>query len=273
MLQQIKDLREEGDELFELLKTLKDSDWERHTPFKNWTVNEVVAHLHSFDVMSVLSAKDIDGFQKWAEKLVTVILSGTDVRVFTNDQLGSIKGPKLLQQWRDYFLEMCELLGNLDESVRLKWFGPDMGVRMFTTARQMETWAHGQEIYDLMKVERKHTDRIKNIAVIGIKTFGWTFVNRGLEVPGDIPYVRLTAPSGVIWEWGEYNEESRIEGSAVEFCHVVTQGSNIADVNLTVVGDTARQWMAIAQCFAGGPENPPSPGDRVYTQAPTSHLD
>jgi uncharacterized protein (TIGR03084 family) len=133
---------------------------------------------------------------------------------------------------------------------------------MFTTARQMETWAHGQEIFDLLKIERKHTDRIKNIAVIGIKTFGWTFVNRGLEVPGDIPYVRLTAPSGAIWEWNEPDEHNRIEGSAVAFCHVVTQGRNIADVNLTVVGDTAERWMAIAQCFAGGPEDPPKPGER-----------
>ena len=32
---------------------------------------------------------------------------------------------------------------------------------------------------------------------------------------------------------------------------------------LTVVGDTANRWMAIAQCFAGGPEDPPAPGERV----------
>jgi len=39
-----------------------------------------------------------------------------------------------------------------------------MGVQMFTTARYMETWAHSQEVYDLVGVERSYTDRIKNIA-------------------------------------------------------------------------------------------------------------
>ncbi|SVE14234.1 uncharacterized protein METZ01_LOCUS467088, partial [marine metagenome] len=77
------------------------------------------------------------------------------------------------------------------------------------------------------------------------------------------PYVELTAPSGEVWSFNEYSEESFVEGSAVEFCHVVTQGRHIQDVNLTVSGDVAHQWMAIAQCFAGPPENPPEPGSRL----------
>ena len=264
MLQQVVDLREEGDELFVFLQTLQDSDWERNTPFKNWTVNDVVGHLHLSDWLAVTSAKDPDGFLKLTQDLAEAMMSGKDMRALAKERLGDKRGPELMQQWRDYLLEMCELLGNMEPEARLKWFGPDMGVRMFTTARQMETWAHAQDIYDLKQVERKHTDRIKNIAVIGVKTFGWTFVNRGLEVPADIPHVRLTAPSGATWEWNKPSEQNRIEGSAVEFCRVVTQGRNISDVNLTVVGEPAERWMAIAQCFAGGPENPPEPGERVW---------
>ena len=95
------------------------------------------------------------------------------------------------------------------------------------------------------------------------KTFGWTFVNRGQQPPGPAPYVELTAPSGDVWSFNEYSEESFVEGSAVEFCHVVTQGRHIQDVNLTVCGDVAHEWMAVAQCFAGPPENPPEPGSRL----------
>ena len=54
-----------------------------------------------------------------------------------------------------------------------------------------------------------------------------------------------------------------VEGRAVEFCQVVTQTRNVADTTLRVVGEPARRWMAIAQCFAGPPENPPAPGARV----------
>ena len=83
-----------------------------------------------------------------------------------------------------------------------------------------------------------------------------------MDPPGAAPYVKLTSPSGEVWTFNEPNNDNYVEGDAAEFCHVVTQGRNIADVNLNVVGEPARQWMAIAQCFAGPPENPPAPDTR-----------
>ena len=144
----------------------------------------------------------------------------------------------------------------------MKWVGPDMSVRSSITARLMETWAHMQAVYDILGRVRQDSDRIKNVAVIGINTFSWTFTNRGLAVPAEPPYIRLTGPSGAIWEWNQQGQEDRIEGSALEFCQVVTQVRNVADTSLKVVGETAISWMSIAQCFAGGPENPPAPGRR-----------
>ena len=141
-----------------------------------------------------------------------------------------------------------------------------MSVRSSITARLMETWAHGQEIYDLLGVVRQDTDRIGNIVVLGIKTFAWTFRNRGLEVPGTTPRVRLTAPSGDIWEWNADVESDCITGFATEFCQVVTQVRNVADTGLEVRGNVAKRWMSIAQCFAGPPETPPEPGTRFTLQ-------
>ena len=62
MFQQAADLREEGEELKRVLDDLEESDWSRVTPFKNWTVNQVVQHLHGSDKMAVLALKDADGF-------------------------------------------------------------------------------------------------------------------------------------------------------------------------------------------------------------------
>ena len=75
----------------------------------------------------------------------------------------------------------------------------------------------------------------------------------------DSPHLRAR-----FWEWGEPETADRVEGSAVEFCHVVTQGRNIADTDLAVAGETASRWMAVAQCFAGGPEEPPAAGQRHW---------
>ena len=59
-----------------------------------------------------------------------------------------------------------------------------------------------------------------------------------------------------VWAFNDPDEANMIAGDAAEFCHVVTQGRNIKDVNLEVKGESAEQWMAIAQCFAGPPEDP-----------------
>ncbi len=253
MFQQAEDLREEGTELKTVLDDLSADDWARNTPFKNWTVNHVVQHLHGSDKMAVLSLKDAEGFAA----------AKADPEVVGKTMNPTEEGEELLSTWWAYFTEMCDLLGESDPKRRVPWFGPDMGVMMFTTARQMETWSHGQDIFDMFGRTRRNTSRLKNVAVIGVKTYGWTFANRGLDVPGPAPYVKLKGPEGDIWEWGEADESNKVEGDAVEFCHVVTQGRNIADVNLTVVGEPAQKWMEIAQCFAGPPEDPPSPGSRL----------
>ena len=126
----------------------------------------------------------------------------------------------------------------------------------------METWAHGQAVYDLLGVVRANTDRIRNIAVLGVNTYDWSFKVRGEKPPAPKPHLRLTAPSGEIWRWNDPSEADLIAGAAEEFCQVVTQVRNIADTRLQVVGASAQAWMAKAQCFAGGPETPPAPGTR-----------
>jgi uncharacterized protein (TIGR03084 family) len=262
MLQEAQDLLAETEELHAFLETLGDADWERPTGFMDWTPWDVVAHLHFFDEVSLVALEGADAFATRRDVLIKDMTSGRTNQEMGREAYGHLGPKELLERWREKDAEMARALGESDAKRRLPWFGPDMGVRMFTTARYMETWAHGQEIYDLMGVQRKYNDRIKNIAVIGMKTFAWTFVNRKADIPGPPPYVRLLAPSGEVWEWNDPDEDECIRGTAVDFCHVVTQGRNVADTALDVRGPVATQWMSIAQCFAGGPVDPPEPGAR-----------
>lgn len=263
MLPVSQDLRAEAEELHALLQTLAPEDWERRTPFQGWTPWDVVAHLHFFDRVSLLALNDADAFATCREDLVQKMGRGIRLADEARSTLGHLQPPELCEQWIASCREMAQALGESDPKRRLPWFGPDMGVAMFTTARFMETWAHGQDVYDLLHRPRTHTDRIKHIAVIGMKTFGWTFVNRGEDIPGAPPYVRLEAPSGDTWEFGEPSDEESIRGTAIDFCHVVTQGRNVADTALDVQGPIATRWMSIAQCFAGAPVDPPKPGERL----------
>jgi len=262
MIQQAIDFRDESDATFELLDLLDDKDWARKTQFKQWTINDIVAHLHIGNYMADLSLNDEPPYAAFMRRLATPAKPGTSRLASTHAWLDGISNRDLLHRWRDFYREMAGRFADADPKKRVKWVGPDMSVLSSITARLMETWAHSQAIYDLLGKERSDTDRIKNVAVIGINTFGWTFANRALPVPADRPYVRLAAPSGATWEWGQPSEDNFIEGSAVEFCQVVTQVRNIADTKLHVIGETATSWLAIAQCFAGPPENPPLPGTR-----------
>jgi hypothetical protein len=114
---------------------------------------------------------------------------------------------------------------------------------------------------DLMRLSLATAPRLRNIAEIGVRTFGWAYRNRGLPVPPLMPSVRLDTPFGEAWQWAGSTGNS-VQGDAVAFCQVVTQTRNVADTGLSVTGETARHWMTIVQCFAGPPETPPAPGSR-----------
>ena len=182
MLQQARDFREEGETLFALLDTLSDQEWKQKTQFKGWTINEVVAHVHLGNYAADLSLKDSAAFVAFMQSLSAARTKGSGHLGFTHAWLQGTKDRALLRQWRDFYREMAERFAVADPKMRVKWAGPDMSVRSSITARLMETWAHGQAVYDVLGHVRSDTDRIKNIAVIGINTFGWSFTNRGLGV-------------------------------------------------------------------------------------------
>lgn len=261
--EQIADLCAEAEEFDRLLATLGDGDWGRATRFKGWTVNDIVQHLHMGDCMGFASASDPAGFQALLADIQTLRASGLTRVEETRERLGNPTGARLRKLWRERLTALAEALAAKGPGERLKWSGPDMGVRMFSTARQMEIWAHGQAIYDMLGRERPAASpRIRNIAELGVRTFAWTYRNRGLAVPPIPPYIRLGGPSGETWDWNTPSTDNAVTGDAFQFCQVAAQVRNVADTGLSVVGEVARYWLSIAQCFAGPPERPPPAGTR-----------
>lgn len=268
MFEEVDFLRREAESLLALVEPMSEADLAQPTPFKQWTVWDVIAHLHLADSWALASMDGAKTFSATVSAAISVMSRRGSLRDYAREHYAALPGRAILEAWRSGLQQLCTRLGEVDPKSRYAWFGPDMSARMFATARYMETWAHGQDVYDLLARPREYRDDIRAIVIIGLRTFGFCFRNRGLPVPPAEPYLRLTAPSGAVWEWNDPASAERIEGSAAEFCHVVTQGRNIADTRLQVSGEIARQWMAIAQCFAGPPENPPAPGSRVPKALP-----
>lgn len=262
MLTQAFDYLDECNALYELLLTADDAAWEQPTQFKCWTFNDVVGHLYMFDYAAKLTLQDPEAFAEFMREKRSLVSRGQSLTQYTRAWHGNSFGRALLSRWRESYEEVGHIYSGADPSRRVAWAGPAMSVRSCISARQMETWAHGQALFDALGQSRVERDRVKNIVIMGVNTFAWTFTNRGLDVPCSKPFVQLTSPTGAIWGWNERNDQNRLEGTAVDFCRVVTQTRNVADTSLRLLGETAKAWMGQAQCFAGPPERPPAAGTR-----------
>lgn len=260
-MQQAKDFLAESEALEQLIAPLQTSDFSQSTGFKSWTFETILRHLHFWNHMAHLSLSAPEAFQGELQPAVEGMMAGQTLPEIEAKRFPEA-GAELRALWQTGFRQVHDAFSEADPSERLAWVGPSMSARSSITARQMETWAHGQAISDELGVVREEADRIHNIVILGVNTFGWSFKVRGMEIPEDTPYLQLTSPSGALWEFGEPQAINRISGQAHEFAQVVTQTRHIDDTALLVEGDIAALWMAHAQCFAGAAATPPAPGTR-----------
>ncbi|WP_028314874.1 TIGR03084 family metal-binding protein [Desulfatibacillum aliphaticivorans] len=257
-----KDLKAEYDALDAIVAGLDDKGLDQETPFFGWTIRDEISHIAFFDEAGRLSATDKEGFQKQMQWLLEGIKDFDDVHKKVHALGRGKTAQELMAWWREERTAELKALEALDPKDRLPWYGPDMSALSFATARLMETWAHGQDVVDALGAQREATDRLSHVAHIGFITFKWAYVNRQAPVPEKTVRVELKSPSGADWNFGDENTDQLVKGDALDFCLVVTQRRNVGDTGLEVVGDVAKEWMEIAQAFAGPPETPPALGQR-----------
>jgi uncharacterized protein (TIGR03084 family) len=201
MIPETRDLSAEADEFDGLLASLVPDDWTRATAFKSWTIDDIVRHLHMGDRMALAAATDIAASRALQAEVQAKRATGLSRLEETRQRLNGLAGPTLRTRWRETLERLIGVMAALPSEARLPWAGPDMGVGTFTIARQMETWSHAQAIWDLLGRERPAPPmRLRNIAELGVRTFGWAYRNRGLLVPAVRPHIsdwrRRTAGRG-----------------------------------------------------------------------------
>jgi len=243
------DLREEQDALDDVVTSLTDDQWQTPSPSPGWTVADQIGHLSYFDAAAVLACEDPERFRSEAAGL----RAATDIDALTLRR--GMAPEERLATWRANRDQLFAVSSSLDDATRIPWYGPSMGAKSFITARLMECWAHGQDVCDAVGVDHVASDRLRHVAQLGFRTRTWSYVNRRLEVPDAPVRVELLAPSGESWRFGPGDGAEEIRGTAVDFCLVVTQRRHIDETDLVVDGRAAREWMEMAQAFAGGPTN------------------
>jgi uncharacterized protein (TIGR03084 family) len=253
--------------LDEVLGALSPAQWRLATPAPGWTIADQVSHLAYFDEATLLSIRDPDLFRLDAEALAG---RGGDFPDQVAAEYRHLGGADLLRWFRAARLALLDGYAGADPGARLPWYGLDMGLASSVTARLMETWAHGQDIADTLGIERPATSRLRHVAHLGVRSLPYSYLVNGLPQPDAPIRVELAAPDGGQWTWGPDDAADRVTGTALDFCLVVTQRRHRTDTGLVISGQTAGQWMAIAQAFAGaaGRGRPPRTAARTGASAP-----
>jgi uncharacterized protein (TIGR03084 family) len=117
----------------------------------------------------------------------------------------------------------------------------------------METWAHGQDVWDVARRRRPTSDRLRHIAHIAVRARDYAYAAHGRPAPAAPFRVEITSPAGHLWAWGPEDAAQRVTGPALDFALLVTQRRHRDDVAVHAEGADADEWLSIAQAFAGPP--------------------
>lgn len=251
------DLDAESRTLDDVVANLPASDWARETPAARWTVAHTIAHLAWTDRKAFIAAAHPEDWQAEVEELLTIGENYVDLAAAE----GAEQPPRqILEGWRAGRAELAAALAAVPDGQKLPWYGPPMSAASMVTARLMETWAHGQDIYDALGLTREPTARLWHIARFGTRTRDFAYLLNSLAPPAEEFRVELTAPDGSTWAFGPEDAEQKLTGSAVGFCLVMTQRRHPADTDLVAQGADVEEWLGIAQAFAGPPGEGRKPG-------------
>jgi len=246
----LDDLAVETAALEALLRNLPEEGWRRPTPAAGWDVATVVAHLAWTDEAAHAAATDKESW----DALVLEAVADPEHAVDRAALTGGIASPAaLLERWRTARTRLADALRDHPSGRRMPWYGPPMSPTSMATARFMETWAHGLDVYDALGVAPEITDRIRHVAHLGVRTRDWAFSIHDATPPAEEFRIDLAAPSGDLWSWGPEDAAQTVTGTAYDFCRLVTQRVHRADTSLVATGREANTWLNIAQAFAGLP--------------------
>ncbi|WP_329056385.1 TIGR03084 family metal-binding protein [Amycolatopsis sp. NBC_01488] len=232
----LPDLVTEGDELDALVSAAQ--DWSRPTPAAGWTIAHQIAHLAAADANVLVAVRTPEAFDATPKDADLEAAAGA----------GEPRSA-LLERWRTGRAEVAAALRDLPLDQAFPWLGSDVTVRLMVPLRLMETWAHGQDVFDTLGVAHRPTARLRHVASLGVEGRTLSFSAAELPIPAEPFRVELTGPGGETWTWGPDDAAQRIRGSALGFCLRVTRRRALSETDLTAIGEDARKWLEVARVF------------------------
>jgi uncharacterized protein (TIGR03084 family) len=225
-------------------------------------VAHTIAHLAWTDDVALEAATAPDRFT--ARIAAMLAPGGPGLRAVDEGAAAGAAAPpqRLLEGWRQGRQQLAEALRKVPPSSKLPWFGPPMSAASMATARLMETWAHGRDVADGLKMPHpgsRSAASLRHVAHLGVRTRDFAYRVRDRQPPAEPFRVELTGPGGEVWTWGPEGATEQVRGSALDFCLLVTRRRHPSDLDVVAVGTQAQEWLGLAQAFAGPPGRDPRP--------------
>lgn len=206
-----------------LVAPLPEEAWPTSTPAEGWDVRDSIAHLALGDDIAHDCATT--GRSAVMEEGYAALAHGEKGLAEFERRLldmGRSRTPReVLDWWRSSNERLRRTLATRGPRERVPWGPNRMSTVSFTTARLMETWAHGVDCFDALGAEPPNTDRLRHVAFLGLRALPYAFGRAGLDPPGPVR-LELTSPSGGSWSFGPPDAPTVVVGTAADWCRVAT---------------------------------------------------
>ncbi|MFT7648532.1 MAG: hypothetical protein ACI8Y4_003284 [Candidatus Poriferisodalaceae bacterium] len=250
------DLEAETAALIAVVGDLSEEQWRAPTVAEGWDSHETVLHLGAADWFAHLTLTDPAAFAAAHARLTR---SDASLNELVGPNIAAMSGADLWSWFLVGRTAMIDALRCLGPKDRIAWIGPEIGARSMATGRLMESWTHSHDLADTFGVEYPQTDRLRNIAHLGVVTRDFSYVNQDMVPPSEPVRVELAGPNGDLWAWGPEDAANRVIATGYEFCKVLTRRQPLADSAVQTEGALATEWMEIAQPWI----EPPRISDRA----------
>ena len=218
----VDDLAAEADALDGLLSGLRPEQWLTATPAEGWDVRDSVAHVAIGNELALECVTHNRVPRLMQEGLEAILEGDVAAKAFELRMVGrgrQMSATAVHAWWRDGNRSLCDALAGTDPDARLPWGPNRMSPASFTTARVMETWAHGLDCFDAVGAEPVATGRLHHVADLSVRALPYAFMINGIDAPGAVR-VELDAPDGSTWTIGPDDAPTVIRGAAADWCRV-----------------------------------------------------
>lgn len=250
----INDLVAEQVQVDTLVNKLTEEQWLIDVPVEKWDIKDAIIHIAFYDYCA---NKLMRG---GAEDLMAITPEAEQDEYVRATKFRYMSGKEVLAWWREERTRMTATFYDMNPKNRIPWApGTPMSAKSLASARLMELWAHSVDIYDALGLDPVVEDRITSTLFLSWQARPFAYRINDFDLPDTPMYLELQLPSGEIWTKGDPTADNYIKGTAKEWALVSIRRRHWMDTELEVVGDEARRYASVVQCFAGPAEKAPEP--------------